>query len=133
MHIYCNNHHEALVIDDQADTVTISPAVNGILTVGGNDYAISNGESVPTVAPANISKTRAVFTTTDGIRYTVIAPRVDKGVLTSRPDPYAYCIDLRLLVDNLEKELEQTRKELRQHRGKEERQALNFMKNKKEA
>lgn len=125
MKIYLANHHEALVINDQSDRVTITPSVDGILTVGGVSYRITDGGDVPAITPENAPKTRAVFTTSGGIRYTVIAPRVDKGVLTSRPDPYSYILNLRMMVDCLEKDLEQTKKELRKHRGKEEHRALN--------
>ena len=132
MHIYLANRHEALVVNDQCDRVTITPATDGILTVGGVSYGITDGGYAPAIAPANVPHTTAVFTTSGGIRYTVIAPRVDNGVLTSRPDPYAYIIDLRIHVDQIEKELEKTRKELRKHRGKEEHRALNALFNKKE-
>ncbi|MBP3667756.1 MAG: hypothetical protein J6K29_12000 [Clostridia bacterium] len=125
MHIYLANHHEALVINDQSDRVTITPATYGILTVGGVSYGITDGGDAPAIYPENAPHTTAVFTASGGIRYTVIAPRVDKGMLTSRPDPYAYILDLRMMVDRLEKELEQTKKELSKHRGKEERRALN--------
>lgn len=125
MKIYLANNHEALVINDQSDRVTITPAVDGILTVGGVNYGITDGGDAPTITPENAPKTTAVFTVSGGIRYTVIAPRVDKGVLTSRPDPYSYILNLRMMVDHLEKELEQTKKELRKHRGKEEHRALN--------
>lgn len=134
MKIYLANHHEALVINDQSDRVTITPAVDGILTVGGVSYPITNGGEIPVINPANAPKTTAAFTESGGIRYTVIAPRVDKGVLTSRPDPYSYILNLRMMVDRLEKELEQTKKELRKHRGKEKRRALNsILGTKKEA
>ena len=125
MKIYLANHHEALVVNDQSDRVTITPAVDGILTVGGVNYGITDGGSAPAITTENAHKTTAVFTTSGGIRYTVIAPRVDKGVLASRPDPYSYILNLRMMVDRLEKELDQTKKELRKHRGKEEHRALN--------
>ena len=125
MKIYLANNHEALIINDQSDRVTITPAVDGILTVGGVNYGITDGGDAPAITPENAPKTTAVFTTSGGIRYTVIAPRVDKGVLTSRPDPYSYILNLRMAVDRLEKKLEQTEKELRKHRGKEEHRALN--------
>ena len=125
MRIYLANHHEALVFHDQSDRVTITPAVDGILTVGGVSYGITDGGFAPAIIPENAPKTTAVFTTSGGIRYTVIAPRVDKGVLTSRPDPYSYILNLRMMVDRLEKDLEQAKKELRKHRGKEEHRALN--------
>ena len=125
MKIYLANHHEALVINDQSDRVTITPATDGILTVGGVNYGITDGGFAPAITPENAPKTTAVFTASGGIRYTVIAPRVDKGVLTSRPDPYSYILNLRMAVDRLEKELEQAKKELRKHRGKEEHRALN--------
>ena len=125
MKIYLANHHEALVVNDQSDRVTITPATDGILTVGGVNYGITDGGDVPAITPENAPKTTAVITTSGGIRYTVIAPRVDKGVLTSRPDPYSYILTMRMMVDRLEKELEQTKKELRKHRGKEEHRALN--------
>lgn len=125
MKIYLASHYEALVVNDQSDRVTITPATDGILTVGGVNYGITDGGFAPTITPENAPKTTAVFTVSGGIRYTVIAPRVDKGVLTSRPDPYSYILNLRMAVDRLEKELEQTKKELRKHRGKEEHRALN--------
>lgn len=131
MHIYLANHHQALVVDDQSDRVTITPSTYGILTVGGVSYGITDGGDIPAINPANAPRTTAVFTASGGIRYTVIAPRVDKGVLTSRPDPYSYILDLRMMVDRLEKELEQTKKELRKHRGKEEHRALNSIFGKK--
>lgn len=125
MHIYLTNRHEALVVNDQSECVTVTPATDGILTVGGVSYRITNGGEIPQIRAANSHKINAVFSTSDDILYTVISPRIDGGMLTSRPDPYAYIVDLRIHIDQLEKELEYTRKELRQHRGKEEHRALN--------
>lgn len=131
MRIYLANQHEAIVTDDGSPRVTTIPAVDGILTVGGVSYGITDGGDIPAITPENAPKTTAVFTVSGGIRYTVIAPRVDKGVLTSRPDPYSYILNLRMMVDRLEKDLEQTKKELRKHRGKEEHRALNSIFGKK--
>ena len=115
MKIILLNRHEAVAIDDESRSVTVEPSITGILTVNGVDYPIQDGVTAPVLEDR--TKPKAAFTTVDGITFTILSPRIYKGVLTTRLDPYTYAIESRLHIDRLEKELEKTREELRQFRG----------------
>ena len=132
MYIYLANHHEALVFNDKCDIVTVSNDKGGTLTVCGKDYEIENGGAVPYVKIENMPNVKtaftainAVFITREGIRYTVIAPRVEKSVLVSRPDPYAMILTQHIQIDELEKALEETNERIRKLEGMHTRRALN--------
>lgn len=125
MYIYLANHHEALIFNDRRGIVTVSNAADGILTVNGTDYEISNGGRCPAIEAKSTAKIKAAFTTSDGIRYTVIDPRTDKGILSSRPDPYVMILLQRIKIDELEKGLEASNERIRKLEGMHERRALN--------
>lgn len=127
MRILLLNHHEAVVIDDHSQVVTVEPHVNGVLTVNGTDYPIEDGGISPVLEDRNTAK--AAFTKDGGIVYTILAPEVYKGVLTTRLDPFAYATELRIRFDQLEKELEKTRQELAELRGSIKYDAAGFLLN----
>lgn len=127
MKILLLNQHEAVIIDDQADVVTVEPHVNGVLTVNGVNYPIEDGGISPVLEDRNT--VRAVFTTEGGITFTVLYPRIYKGMLTTCFDPYAYAVESRLHIDRLEKELEKTRQELAELRGSIKYDAAGFLLN----
>ena len=110
MKIYLLNDHEAVVVNDHGDTVCVDPAVGGVLVVNGQEYPIEVGGAAPDLGGETSAHVKAVFVKEGGVVYTVIAPRLYKGVLASHPDPYAYAIECRLHLDRVEKELEQTAK-----------------------
>lgn len=125
MHIYLTNHHEALVVNDQSECVTVTPATEGVLIVNGLEYQIKAGGDAPDFRQETAAHVNAVFIKDGGVAYAVLSPRLYRGELTTHIDPYAYAIECRLHLDCLEKELEKIKKELRKHRGKEEHRALN--------
>lgn len=125
MYIYLANHHEALIFNDRRGIVTVSNSAGGILTVNGTDYEISNGGASPAIETKSTAKNKAAFTTSDGIRYTVIDPRTDKGILSSRPDPYVMILLQRIKIDELEKGLEAANERIRILEGMNKPRALN--------
>lgn len=127
MRILLLNQHEAIIIDDKTDVVTVEPHVNGVLTVNGTDYPIRDG-GIPPV-PEDRNNVRAAFTTEDGITFTVLHPRIYKGMLTTCFDPYSYAIESRIHIDQLEKALEKTRQELAELRGSIKYDAAGFLLN----
>lgn len=127
MKIILMNHHEALILDDGEKIVTVEPETDGILTVNGKTYEVSCGSSAPVFNEAESPTARACFTTARGIRYAVLAPRIEKKGLVSRLDPYTYAVKLRLMIDRLEKELEAARAEHRELSGSIRYDALGFM------
>ena len=127
MKIILLNQHESVVIDDHSDVVTVEPHVNGVLTVNGTDHPIQDGGNTPVLEDRNT--VRAAFTTEDGITFTVLHPRIYKGMLTTCFDPYTYAIESRLHIDRLEKELEKTRQELAKLQGSIKYDAAGFLLN----
>lgn len=135
MHIYLTNHHEAIIQFDNTSTVTIDGHDRGTLTVNGKNYPISNGGSPPALGIGFAPNVKAAFTTPDGIIYNVISPRIERGKLASKPDPYAVIIEQRIMIDKLEKELENALERIRILEGMMKPRALNgiiFRKNKEE-
>ena len=127
MKIYLLNNHEAMVINDHRKTVSVEPAVDGTLIVSGKEYPIKVGGDAPDLGGETAAHIKAAFVKDGGVVYTVIAPRLYKGVLTTHLDPYAYAIECRLRVDLVEKELEKVREELRHHIGEERKAAMDFL------
>lgn len=127
MKIYLLNNHEAVVVNDHGDTVCVDPAVGGMLVVNGQEYPIEVGGNAPNLGGETAAHVKAAFVKEGGVVYTVIAPRLYKGVLTSRPDPYAYAIECRLHIDRVERELEAAREELRHHIGTDRKAAMDFL------
>ncbi len=127
MKIILMNHHEALILDDREKAVTVEPMTDGTLTVNGKDYAVSHGGDAPTFDVVENPTAKAAFTTAKGIRYTVLAPRIEKGNLVSRLDPWTSAIKHRLMIDGLEKELEAARRDHRDLSGRIRYDALGFI------
>lgn len=125
MRIYLANRHEALILNDHVDSVAVSTSVDGTLVVGGNTYPITNGGAIPVIEPQNVAQIKAAFITADGVTYTVISPRVERGVLMSKPDPYSYILTQRIHIDKLEKSLEAATERIRKLEGLHTPKALN--------
>ena len=106
MELILLNRHEALAVMDGKDTVAVSPACNGTLTVFGRDYKIKHGGKMPDIEPNTNPSVKACFTTERGIRYTILSPRVDKHGFYSRLDPYEHIARQRLMIDEVEKQME---------------------------
>lgn len=106
MELILLNRHEALAVMDGKGTVAVSPACNGTLTVCGRDYKIKHGGKMPDIEPNTNPSVKACFTTERGIRYTILSPRVDKHGFYSRLDPYEQIMKQRLMIDELEKRIE---------------------------
>lgn len=112
MELILLNRHEAMAVRNEKDTVAVSPACNGTLTVCGRDYKIENGGKMPAVEPNTNPSVKACFTTERGIRYTILSPRVDKHGFYSRLDPYEQIMKQRLMIDELEKRIENMTEDL---------------------
>lgn len=127
MRIILMNHHEAIVVKDGKDTVTVSPARDGVLTVCGRDYGIKNGGKKPAVEPNTNPSVKACFTTDRGIRYTILSPRVDKHGFYSRLDPYEQIMKQRIMIDKLEKSIENINEDLNALRASIRWDSLGFI------
>lgn len=112
MNLLLLNRHEALAVMDGKDTVTVSHACDGVLTVCGRDYKIKHGGKMPAIEPNTNPSVKACFTTARGIRYTILSPRVDKHGFYSRLDPYEQIMKQRIMIDELEKGIENLTEEL---------------------
>lgn len=100
------NRHEAMAVRDGKDKVNILPPCGGVLTAGGQDYKIKHGGKMPDIEPNTNPSVKACFTTDRGIRYTILSPRVDKHGFYSRLDPYEHIARQRLMIDEVEKQME---------------------------
>ena len=127
MKIYLLNNHEAVVVNDHKDTVITEPAVGGTLTVEGMRRAIASEQTLAPVYPELRGHVRASFTNEGGIRYKIIRPRVDNGVLYSAVDYVNGYMELRLLIDRQAREIERLTRELLDLRGQIEPDALGHM------
>lgn len=127
MELILLNRHEAIAVIDGKDTVNVSPICDGVLTVCGRDYKITNGEKMPGIEPNTNPSVRACFTTDRGIRYTILSPRVDKHGFYSRLDPYEQIMKQRLMIDELEKKIETLTEELLKIRASIRYDALGFI------
>ena len=127
MELILLNRHEALAVMDGKDTVAVSPACNGTLTVCGSDYKIKHGGKMPDIEPNTNPTVKACFTTERGIRYTILSPRVDKHGFYSRLDPYEQIMKQRLMIDELEKGIEKLTEELLKLRASIRYDALGFI------
>jgi hypothetical protein len=125
MKIVLLNHHEAIVIDDGSEVVTIDPEVSGTLVINGVKTKLSPGDRTPTFDDRNNAS--AAFVTDAGITFKILSPRIYKGVLTTRLDPYAVVLEYRLLIDGLEKELEEAREDISKLRGSIKYDSLGFI------
>ncbi len=112
MELLLLNRHEAMAVMDGKDTVTVSPVCEGTLTVCGRDYDIKNGGKMPAVETNTNPSVKACFTTDRGIRYTILSPRVDKHGFYSRLDPYEQIGKQRIMIDELEKRIENLTEDL---------------------
>lgn len=123
MKIILLNKHEAVAFSTvQPGRVEVSPAISGTLVVNGVSYPVTEG--VGEAAISDCPRAKAVFIKEGGVKYEIVAPRIHHGELTTRLDPYDEVIRIRIELDRLEKELEQTRTELAEFRGRWEHNAL---------
>lgn len=127
MRIILMNGHEAMIVNDYKDTVTVEPSVPGVLMVGGKEYPVEDGAKAPVFK--DTPNVKAYFKKDGYIMYTVLAPMVYRGVLMTRLDPFVYVAELRVLIDQLEKKLEDTRLELDNLRGSIKYDAAGFLLN----
>lgn len=127
MKIYLLNNHEAVVVNDHRDTVCVEPAVGGTLTVEGTGDEIISEQTISPVYPKLRGYVRASFTDARGVRYKIIRPRVDNGALYSAVDYVGGYMELRLLIDRLEREIERLTRELLDVRGQIQPDALGHM------
>lgn len=123
MRIILLNGHEAVAFSTaEPGRVEVSPAISGTLVVNGVSYPVTDGVGEASIA--DCPRAKAVFVKEGGIVYDVVAPRIHHGELTTRLDPYEEVIRLRIELDRLEKELELTRTELAEFRGRWEHNSL---------
>lgn len=127
MKIHLLNNHEAVVVNDRKDTVITEPAVGGTLTVEGMRCAIVSEQTHAPVYPELRGHVRASFINENGIRYKIIRPCIDNGVLYSAVDYVNGYMELRLLIDRQAREIERLTRELLDLRGQIEPDALGHM------
>lgn len=127
MNLILLNRHEALAVRDGKSTVTVLPPCDGTLTVSGQAYKITHGERMPEVEQGTNPSVKACFTTERGIRYTILSPRVDKHGFYSRLDPYEHIMRQRLMIDELEKRIENLTEALLNLRASIKYDALGFI------
>ena len=127
MKIYLLNNHEAIVVNDHRETVSVEPAVDGVLTVEGVRREITSEQTLAPLYPDLRGYVRASFTNGRGIRYRIIRPRVDNGSLYSAVDYVNGYMELRLFIDRMEREIERLTRELLDVRGQIQPDALGHM------
>ena len=127
MKIYLLNNHEAIVVNDHRETVSVEPETVGSLTVEGAKCGITPGKTIEPVYSNLFGYVRASFMNASGIRYRIIRPRVDKGGLYSAIDYVNGYLELRLLIDKQAREIERLTRELLDVRGQIQPDALGYM------
>ena len=121
------NRHEAMAVKDGKSTVTLLPPCNGILTVNGQDYDIKHRGEMPILEPNTNPSVKACFTTEQGIRYTILSPKIDKHGFYSRIDPYEHIARQRLMIDEVEKQIENLNEQLLSLRASIRYDSLGFI------
>lgn len=127
MKIYLLNNHEAYLIDDKAERVTVvnGETEAGCLHVEGERFPVRNGENGLPCLPELIGHVRAHYTDARGIRWRILDPRMVRGVPYSAVDRST--LELRLLIDGQAREIERLTRELLDLRGQIEPDALGHM------
>lgn len=131
MIIYLLNNHEAILVNDNKEYITVTPKNIGILSIDGQAFTVGSADT-PTPRIEGVGDVHATFTTADGIRYNVVSPRLENGIPVSRVDPFAGYIEARMYISRLEIKLEDTAEELRRLIGSIRHDALGFIINNEE-
>lgn len=132
MKLYLFNNHDAVAIDDHAETITVVPDKGGVMSIEGQRFEVEGtGSPVPRVE--GVGRVFATYTTTDGIRYQILAPRLAAGVPITSAMPMEAYVMVRVHVDKLERTIEDVRAELLAFKGQIKHDALGFMMTETEA
>ena len=107
MLIHLLNDHTALLMDDRADTVTVTPATGGVLEIDGVAFTVASSGTPMSPMKGAVGSAAVIFTDERGVRYVGVRPRYKDGIPYTAVDFTAEYFNLRLHVDRLERELEQ--------------------------
>lgn len=127
MKIYLLNNHEAYLIDDKAERITVinGETDTGCLIVEGERFPVQNGQEGLPLNPELIGHVRAHYTDARGIRWRIINPRMVHGVPYSAVDNNT--LTIRLLIDRQAREIERLTRELLDVRGQIQPDSLGHM------
>ncbi len=127
MKIYLLNNHEAYLIDDKTERITVinEETDTGCLIVEGDRFPVRNGQEGLPQNPELIGHVRAHYTDARGIRWRIINPRMVHGVPYSAVDNNT--LTLRLLIDRQAREIERLTRELLDVRGQIQPDSLGHM------
>lgn len=127
MKIYLLNNHEAYLIDDKAERITVinEETDAGYLIVEGERFLVRNGQEGLPQNPELIGHVRAHYMDDCGIRWRIINPRMVRGVPYSAVDNNT--LTLRLLIDRQAREIERLTRELLDVRGQIQPDSLGHM------
>ena len=127
MKIYLLNNHEAYLIDDKKETVTVinGETETGCLVVEGERFPVKNGEEGLPRQQELIGHVRVQYVDGRGVRWKVISPRMVHGVAYSFVDKNI--LELRLLIDRQAREIERLTRELLDVRGQIQPDSLGHM------
>ena len=126
MKLYLFNNHDAVAIEDHAGTITVVPDKGGVMSIDGQRFEVKGtGSPVPRVE--GVGRVFATYTTTDGVRYQILAPRLAAGVPITSAMPMEAYVMVRVHVDKLERTIEDVRAELLAFKGQIKHDALGFM------
>ena len=126
MKLYLFNNHDAVAIEDHAETITVVPDKGGVMSIDGQRFEVK-GTGSPVPRAEGVGRVFATYTTTEGVRYQILAPRLAAGVPITSAMPMETYVMVRVHVDKLEHEIEDIRADLLAFKGQIKHDALGFM------
>lgn len=127
MKIYLFLDRTALFVDDKQPLVTVEPACAGTLEIEGRRFAVAvSGTRLP-VIPGLIGSVRADFVADGGTRYVGVQPYMASGLPCSRVDYASAYANLRVHVDELERQVDKLTELVHALSADSKRDALGFL------
>ena len=124
MKIQLFRDHTALLIDDKSPTVTVEPFAVGVLEIEGHRFHISAKGTKTPCLPELIGHARVSFTDGRGVRYLGIKPRFVQGTPYSTADYAGEYVNMRIRMDDLERQVESLSKEFHKLSAENQHNAL---------